>query len=197
MHFWVLNLQDQNRSKSTAFSSLSFLFSFFSPSTPISSFPPPNFPPSLVLFPPSLHLPSFPPSLLPSFHASLFFPFSCLSPFFSTCPLFFSQTVLERLLGPKPCSGSERQLRGWERNCVQSAQRQCKTGWNSGWEGQVLHRQRAQGLWWVHSRETRLRLRDGQRVRTWWMFEMSLGECWGLNEKHGGGTGRQKKVPVK
>lgn len=49
--------------------SFSFLFSFFfSPSTPISSFPPPNFPPSLVLFfplPSLALLPSLPVTFLP------------------------------------------------------------------------------------------------------------------------------------
>lgn len=48
---------------------------------------------------PSLLLPSFPPSLLPSFHPLLFFLFFSLSPFFSICPLFFSQIVLEHPLG--------------------------------------------------------------------------------------------------
>ena len=51
-----------------------------------------------------------------------------------------------------------------------------------------------QGLLRVHKRGTRLRLRAAQRVRKWWMFEMRPGECWGLNEKRGGGTCRQKKL---
>lgn len=58
----------------------------------------------------------------------------------------------------------------------------------------MLHWQWVQGLLRVHKRGTRLRLRAAQRVRKWWMFEMSPGECWGLNEKRGGGTGSQKKL---